>query len=200
MLLRLKHSLLILLIPVAVACSSGTEEEKTIASTHPALEEQLEEDSLTTPVNREESSNLYQRYRITIEEYETDNTYAVQSIYRGNMPQLNESSHPDAGTFKNALQEGLRNGVNFAGKFTVVTVGCGTTCQQHFLVNRESGEITEKIQSSIGAKYSANSRIFIVNPPDSTLNYSECNSCTPEAYVLENNKLRKLSYENELTN
>lgn len=200
MLNTLKHLLLLFLIPVAVACNSGNEKEKTIASTHPALEEQLADDSLTTPIHNDTSSDLYQRYRITMEEYESDAAYAVQGVYRGSMPLLNESSHPDAGTFKNSLQEGLRNGVNFAGKFTVVTVGCGTTCQQHFIVNRESGEITDKIQSSIGAKYSANSRIFIVNPPDSTFNYSECHSCMPEAYVLENDKLRKLSYEDEIPN
>lgn len=200
MISKFKYLLLSLITPAALSCSSGTEEEKTIASTHPKLEEQLERDSVTTPMQAGNSTDLYQRYRITMEEYEQDMSYAVEKVYSGNMPALDERSHPDAGTFKSALRDGLRDGVNFAGKYTVVSVDCGSSCQQHFIVDRENGKITENIQSSVGAKFSANSRIFIVNPPDSTVDYSACNNCTPEAYVMENNKLRKLSYEDEIHN
>jgi hypothetical protein len=197
MLNSLKYPLLCLMIPAAIACKSGNDDEKTISSTHPALEKQLEKDSLTTPVYDANKADLYQRYRITMEEYETDGKYRVTSIYKGNMPKLDDASHPDAGPFRTALHSSMSEGINFAGKYTVLTIDCGSNCQQHFIVDRESGKITDRIQSSIGAKYSLNSRIFIVNPPDSTIDYSNCNYCTPQAYVLENNKLRKLSYENE---
>lgn len=197
-----KYLLLSIITFLFISCSSGNEEDKSIASTHPKLEEQLEEDSLTTPVNwaKPNHDDLYQRYRITMEEYESDGTYSVQQTYQGNMPRLDEGSHPDAGTFRSSFSDGLRDGINFAGKYTVITADCGPNCQQHFIVNRETGKITESVQSSIGAKYSANSRIFIVNPPDSTLDYSNCTNCMPEAYVMENNKLRKLSYEEDIQN
>jgi len=198
MLRKIKHPLLLLLVPAVLACSSENEEAKGIASTHPALEEELAEDPVTSPVHNSENEEIYQRYRITMEDYVTDDRYTTESMYDGSLADLDENSHPDAGTFRTSLQEGLRNGVNFAGKYTVVTVGCGSTCQQHFIIDRTTGKIIEKIQSSIGAKYSSDSRIFIVNPPDSTINYSECNYCTPEAYVLEENELRKLSYEHEI--
>ena len=74
----------------------------------------------------------------------------------------------------------------------MVTVGCGTTCQEHFVVDRQNGEIIDKVQSSTGAQFNPDSRIFIVNPPDSSLNYVDCPYCEPEAYVLEGGKLRKL--------
>lgn len=197
---KYKYLLQCLLIPAVLACSDGNEEDKTIAGMHPKLEEQLEKDSLTRPVDASGNNELYQRYRITMEEYENNGRYAEQQLYRGKMPILDEGSHPDAGTFKSSLRDGLRDGINFAGKYTVVTVSCGTNCLQHFIVDRKTGKITERIQSSIGAKYSESSRIFIVNPPDSTLNYSECTNCMPEAYVMENNKLRKLSYEDDIQN
>lgn len=200
MLIKLKHPLLIFIVPALMACSTGNEEEKTIASTHPKLEEKLERDSVRSPVHDASNQDLYQRYRITMEEYEHDGSYAVEGLYSGEMPNLDEGSHPDAGTFRSSLRDGLRDGINFAGKYTVVSVDCGSNCQQHFIVDRETGKITERIQSSRGAKYSSNSRIFIVNPPDASLDYKECLNCTPEAYVMENNKLRKLSYEDEIHN
>lgn len=192
---NLKHFLLCLLVPAVMACNNGSEDDKTIASTHPQLEEQLEKDSVTTPVDAANSEDLYQRYRITLEEYENDNAYVVQSIYKGSMPNMDAGSNKEIASHKTALQEGLQEGVNFAGKYTVVTVDCGKPCKQHYIVNRETGKITETIKSSIGAKYSSNSRIFITNPPDSTVDYRECINCMPEAYVMENGKLRKLSYE-----
>ena len=195
---KLEYLLLTLLIPAVMGCNGGNEQDKSIASTHPKLEKQLAKDSVTTPVNDANSEELYNRYRITMEEYETEGEYAVKNMYKGTMPALDEKSHESAGTYKSALQEGLREGVNFAGKYTVVSVGCGTTCQYHFIVDRQTGKITERIQSSIGAKFNANSRIFVINPPDSTVNYSNCTNCTPEAYVMENDKLRKLSYETDI--
>ena len=188
---NLKYPLLLLLGTTVFACNSNTE-DKSIGSTHPKLEKQLARDTANLAMRNEENADLYERYRITTEEYEKSGNYSVGNMYRGRLAPVDESSHTDARTFKTALRDGLAKGVNFAGKYTVVTVGCGTACQQHFIVDRESGKITEKIQGSAGAKYSANSRIFILNPPDSTINYKECQNCTPQAYELVDGKLKEL--------
>ncbi|MBB6611893.1 hypothetical protein H7F15_12650 [Pontibacter sp. Tf4] len=189
---NLKYALLLLSATIAVACNSNSDEDKGLASTHPKLEKQLHRDSVNAATHPKEDLDQYEHYRITTEEYMNSGNYNVPNMFRGKLAPIDEESHKDARSFKIALREGMAKGVNFAGKYTVVSVGCGTTCQQHFIVDRETGKIVEKIQSSVGAKFSENSRIFIVNPPDSTLNYKECNYCTPEVYEMQNGKLVKV--------
>ena len=175
------------------ACQQDRErqDEGSLAETHPKLEKQLDKKAVSEPITEGRNPELYQRYRITMEEYQNSGNYDVGNMYRGRLAPLDEKSHSDAGTHKAALREGLKQGVNFAGKYTVVTVSCGTNCQKHFVIDRETGKILDELQSSIGAKYSPNSRLFILNPPDSTINYQVCRNCTPEAYVFENEEFRK---------
>ncbi|PKV62415.1 hypothetical protein [Pontibacter ramchanderi] len=193
-----KNTLPYLLLPlsfmavVGAACQQKAEEEKTIASTHPKLEEHLQRDSVRTPITSDENPELYQRYRLRMEAYQSDEAFRVQEAYKGRLAPLDESSHADASQYRSALQEGLKQGINFAGRYTVVTVGCGTTCQEHYVVDRQDGKVLDKLQSSTGAQFSPDSRIFIVNPPDSSHNYVECPYCEPAAYVLEQGKFRKL--------
>lgn len=175
------------------ACQQDRERqnEGSLAETHPKLEKQLARDSVSEPITEGRNPELYQRYRITMEEYRNSGNYDVGNMYRGRLAPLDEKSHSDAGTYKAALREGLKQGVNFAGKYTVVTVGCGTNCQKHFVIDRETGKILDELQSSIGAKYSPDSRLLIINPPDSTVNYQVCRNCAPEAYVFENGEFKK---------
>lgn len=183
----------LLLLPLALlSCRQESEEQGTIADTHPKLEEQLEKRSVKTPISDSLNPTLYDRYRITMEDYHQSGDYKVTDIYRGRLAPLDERSHTDARTFRTALQKGMKEGVNFAGKYTVITIGCGTSCQVHYVVNRENGKVLDKVQSSVGAKFSRESRLFIVNPPDSTINYEECNYCKPEAYVFEEGRFRKI--------
>lgn len=176
-----------------LSCQSGDNEEKTIASTHPKLEERLKVDSVRTPVDVDQEGDLYHRYRITMEEYETGGTYAVTNTFRGSPAPLDVTSHADARTHRTALAEGLQQGVNFAGRYTVVSIPCGDNCQTHYVVDRENGQVKDKVQSSAGARYSAESRLLIVNPADSTYNYSNCSTCEPKAYVLENGRLSEVN-------
>ncbi|MBF8964535.1 hypothetical protein I0P70_14875 [Pontibacter sp. FD36] len=193
-----KNTLPYLLLPLSfvailgAACQQQTAEEKTIASTHPKLEEHLQRDTVRMPITSEENPELYQRYRLRMEAYQSDEAFRVQETYQGRLAPLDEASHADARKYRSALQEGLKQGINFAGQYTVVTVGCGTTCQEHYVVDRQDGKVLDKVQSSTGAQFSPDSRIFIVNPPDSSHNYVDCPYCEPAAYVLEQGKFRKL--------
>jgi hypothetical protein len=187
-----KPLLLFYITAAAFSCQSKNESERTIASTHPALEDQLEKDSVRMPVSDRENPDLYERYRITMEEYERDSSYMVSEMYRGRLAPLDVNSHSDARTYRTAIDKGLKEGINFAGKYTVVTMGCGTSCQTHYVVDRETGKVLDNIQSSVGAKFSADSRLFIINAPDSTVDYKECQNCEPEPYIFEYNQFRKL--------
>ncbi|WP_347156879.1 hypothetical protein [Pontibacter chitinilyticus] len=185
-------STLLLLVFTAAACHSGTDEPKSIASTHPKLEKQLARDAVETPISSNENPDLYDQYRITLQEYENSGDYAVQDMYRGRFYPLDESSSTEARKYRTALAQGLKGGVNFAGQYTVVTIGCGTGCQTHYVVDRQTGKVLDKVQSSIGARFNANSRLFIINPPDSTISYDHCYDCSPQAFIFENGRFRKV--------
>lgn len=175
-----------------VSCQQRTEEDGTIASTHPQLQEQLSENTVETPVSGSENPDLYNRYRITTEEYQHSGQYDVGDMYRGRLAPLDENSHSDARTYRTAISNALQDGVNFAGKYTVVTVGCGTSCQLHLVVDRESGKVLDKLQGSAGASFAPGSRLFILNAPDSAINYTECPDCKPQAYEFVDGRFRKL--------
>ena len=190
------NKLYLLVLPFAlVACQENTQHEEGLASTHPELAEELTEDSLTVPYNKGAETDLYDRYRITTEQYMNSGNYSVGNMYRGRLAPLDEESHTEANTYRTVLRRGMEEGVNFAGKYTIVTIGCGTGCMQHFVVDRETGKVMDKLQSSMRARYSIDSRLLILNPPDSTVDYSQCQDCTPQAFVFENGKFRKLERE-----
>ncbi|MBC5992060.1 hypothetical protein [Pontibacter cellulosilyticus] len=175
------------------ACQQDTErnEEGSLAETHPKLEKQLDNKSVSEPITEGRNPELYQRYRITMEEYQSSGNYVVGDIYRGRLAPLDAKSQSEISTQSNALNEGLKQGVNFAGKYTVVTVNCGTNCRMHYVIDRENGKIADKLQSSHGAKYSPDSRLFIINPPDPNINYQDCDNCAPEAYIFENGNFKQ---------
>ncbi len=191
-----KNLAALLLYTALSGCQSGSDEGKTIASTHPMLEKQLQEDSaVRTPITSDENPALYQRYRLLMDAYGAESSYRVQEVYSGRLAPLDEASHADARKFKTVLQQGLQEGINFAGHFTVVAVGCGTSCQQHYVVDRRNGKVVDIVQSSLGAGYSSDSRLFVLNAPDPSVDYGACRDCTPKAFVLENGKLKKLAEE-----
>ena len=76
------------------------------------------------------------------------------------------SSYKGAKTYKTKLQEGTRKGPNFAGHYTVVTIGCGTQCQENWVIDAKTGKILDKVSSIIGTKYQVDSLLLIVNPAD----------------------------------
>ncbi|WP_187260882.1 hypothetical protein [Pontibacter beigongshangensis] len=192
----LQNSLFLLFSAACVGCQPSGKEDKSLAATHPRLEQQLHTDSVSTPISTNQNPELYQRYRLNMEDTTTVTDYSAPELYTGELAPVDLSSHAEAQQFGPALTQALKGGINFAGKYTVVTISCGTDCQQHFVVDRENGQVIEKLQSSTGASFSPESRLLIVNPPDSTLNYKQCPYCTPATYVLENNKLVKLNLPN----
>ncbi|MGH7025529.1 MAG: hypothetical protein ACREEB_18330 [Caulobacteraceae bacterium] len=51
-------------------------------------------------------------------------------------------SDPEARTFRTMLRDGARNGPNFAGHFTIVGWGCGSSCLQWAVVDARSGKVS----------------------------------------------------------
>lgn len=74
------------------------------------------------------------------------------------------SQYPALKMYQGALLEGLKDGPNFALNYTVVEIGCGTTCQLIVVVDAK-GEIVYHDQACVGAAYHLNSRLLLINPP-----------------------------------
>lgn len=192
--MKIRHISYLYILPFLgiFSCQSGSDEGKTIASTHPKLEEQLAKDSLTIPAESGKDTALYSRYRITQDEYQNNTQYAVGEIYSGKTAVLDVASHKDAAQFKTELQAGLAKGVNFAGKYAVVSINCGTNCHTHYVMDAQSGKVLDRIQSTYGAAFTKNSRVFTINPTDYAIDYTNCTDCQPETLVFENGKFVKL--------
>ena len=63
------------------------------------------------------------------------------SVWRGGVAPLNLNSHPLARKFRTASREQIKEeGINFAGNYTLVSVGCGTGCSISGMVDARTGK------------------------------------------------------------
>src|SRR3990167_9029671 len=67
--------------------------------------------------------------------------YAVSEIYEGKMATVDFSSYPEASQFRTIIRATAAKGANFAGHYSIVEWGCGTSCQDHAIVDVQSGKI-----------------------------------------------------------
>lgn len=69
--------------------------------------------------------------------------------------------------YRTLIRKGAIGPPNFAGRFRVVTVGCGTNCTRVFIVDRRSGKAwMGNIGGAFGYQYHADSRLMVVDPPN----------------------------------
>jgi hypothetical protein len=90
--------------------------------------------------------------------------FAVSDIYQGK-PAEADLNTPNAMNFKTRLVEGAAKGPNFAGHYTVVTWGCGTSCVVVSLVDAKTGAVTmlANINPWAGLEYRLDSSLLIEN-------------------------------------
>jgi hypothetical protein len=62
-------------------------------------------------------------------------------VYRGRVAPVNLRSSKGARTFRTRLREGAREGVNFAGHFSLVGWGCGTGCMSAAVIDAKTGAV-----------------------------------------------------------
>ena len=58
------------------------------------------------------------------------------------------------------------HGVNFAGHFCFVYWGCGSPCKLSAVVDMKTGIVYNGVPSSIGYAFKKNSKVLVLNPPD----------------------------------
>ncbi len=67
--------------------------------------------------------------------------FSVQERYTQKPARVDIASDPQARTYRTMLRDGAKSGPNFAGHFTIVIWGCGTSCQQFAIVDARSGKV-----------------------------------------------------------
>lgn len=98
----------------------------------------------------------------------TFDDYPTHTIpFTGNHSPIDFDSHPDAYTYRDALNYGIQFGPNFAQHYTIVTWGCGTTCEAFAIVDAYTGAVYfPQFVSSVGLDYRLDSNLLIVDPPE----------------------------------
>jgi hypothetical protein len=59
----------------------------------------------------------------------------------GRLHSIDFSSSPDLRNWKTVLSKGYAQGVNFAGRYVIVTWGCGSECTQNAIIDAETGKV-----------------------------------------------------------
>ncbi len=94
--------------------------------------------------------------------------YPVEEIYAGKLAPVDLYSHPDAMEYRTRLKEDTAtNGVNFAGHYSIVEIGCGTECEIIFIVDAIDGKIYKpKFIAEWGVNFKKDSYLLVENPPE----------------------------------
>lgn len=97
--------------------------------------------------------------------------YSVEAKdkFKGKPAAVDLASYKGAKTYRTKLREGAKKGPNFAGHLTVVQIGCGTQCQDNWVIDAKTGKILDRFSSMIYTKYQLDSTLMVVNPPNEQL-------------------------------
>jgi hypothetical protein len=118
---------------------------------------------------------IYRKYQpqTSFQDFPTD-------IYKGKLADPDFSTNPEAKRFITRIKNECTNGINFAGQYTLVTWGCGSTCQSGVVVDRKTGRIFGGYGTALGSEFRKDSKMIIKNVGaiDTTTNLIEvCAYC-----------------------
>jgi len=91
--------------------------------------------------------------------------FHVTDEFKGKPANVDLRSHPDAHTYRSRLREGAAKGPNFAGHFTIVQWGCGSSCQRFAIVDAQTGKVyIYPGMTSYGMVYHLDSKLIVIDP------------------------------------
>lgn len=132
------------------------------------------------------SKNIFKRTKF-ISKYDFDQFPVNKIETEKTILKINTNQHSFSKRYKTMIKQTYENEtINFAGKYILNYWGCGSPCQVGIAINTINGKLIEIPSASVGYEFRKNSRLLIVNPPDS-LNYyiEDCVYCKPELYLLD---------------
>jgi hypothetical protein len=89
-------------------------------------------------------------------------------LYKGQIALIKYNSNRTARQFKTRISQTYKEeGLNFSGHYCFVYWGCGSPCQESAIVDLVDGKVYDGPSATQGYEYRADSRMVILNPPDS---------------------------------
>ncbi|HMK38150.1 MAG TPA: hypothetical protein VK569_02340 [Bacteroidota bacterium] len=99
--------------------------------------------------------------------------FSVAEEFKGKPAPVDLSSDPQAGRYRTRLREGAKSGPNFAGHYTIVIWGCGSSCQQFAIVDASTGGVYfskevpyvsfgDRTEEPFGLQFKRNSNLLAV--------------------------------------
>jgi len=98
--------------------------------------------------------------------------FPVGRVFKGRPASVDLSSDKQARKYRTILRDGAKSGTNFAGHYTIVIWGCGTSCQQFAIVDAQTGKVhfsTELpyvswggLEENSGLQFRPDSRLLVV--------------------------------------
>ncbi|HBG69225.1 MAG: hypothetical protein A2W93_04205 [Bacteroidetes bacterium GWF2_43_63] len=130
--------------------------------------------------------------------------FDVAEIYSGKLAMPDFSTDRSALKFVTRIKNGCEDeGVNFAGHYTIVTWGCGSSCQQMAIVDRITGKIIYSqlpfMNNYSGSEFRKDSRMLIINAESLSENWGfeegfiRVNPYTdPSVFVISENTVMRI--------
>lgn len=121
---------------------------------------------------------------LKFEPYIDFDDFKLEMIDNKKYSDLDLKSNSEANNYRTRLREGYKaDKANFAGHYTFVYFGCGSPCQISYVIDRKTGKIYDSPSAALGYDFRVNSRMLIVNPPNSSGFYDDCFYCKPIIYI-----------------
>ncbi|WP_182417262.1 hypothetical protein [Bartonella sp. HY038] len=122
--------------------------------------------------------------------------YPATQIYKGKQAKLQLTKDNGGLTFKTRITEAAKKGVNFAGQYSIVEIGCGSSCLIAYVVDLKSGKLfsfplggEENYQMQL--QYKPNSRLIKVVWND--INAAQNKACVIEYLEMQKDKFKTIN-------
>ncbi len=126
-----------------------------------------------------------------VTKWESENAYLTEAktLFAGVAAPVNfaSSRFPEAKGFKTEIIKAINDGPDLAGKYAVAQWACGTACQDHAVVNMETGDIVAfGFESEAGVSMSDHYNVLVTNPKQNLPSKADFNkaNANSQAYLL----------------
>ena len=144
-----------------------------------------------------DTSSRIQHVLIKFEPFIYFSDFRAGSVFKGQKALIDYKSNVTAREFRTRITEGYKqDGLNFAGHYSFVFWGCGSGCQSSAIVDLITGKVYDGPVASSLFEFKKNSRMVIVNPPESSGFYYDAPGYKPEIWIWDE-RLKKFMQKKE---
>lgn len=112
--------------------------------------------------------------------------YIVSDSFTGEIATINYSSNDRAEEHKNQIEEEIEKGVNFSGRYIVVSWECGTNCETGVVIDASDGKIYDlPLDSSCGMDFRVNSKLLVINSDENCVKDLASDSVKTRQFIWE---------------